>query len=215
MTKLRKSRHARLAATFLAVGVFASLASVGYAAGLVPFVHTSPTAAQYPTSKVTICHHTHSQKNPFVTITVSQNALKAHLGNHGDTVGPCPQTGTTGATGAAGPVIIATNLAHKGKGKAKGHQKAALHATVKSHGHGHANGHSSTHGHGNSQGHGHANGHSSTHGHGHANGHSSTHGHGNSQGHGHDKSQSHGHGHGHGPSATHGNSGGNGKGHKH
>jgi hypothetical protein len=35
-----------------------------------------------------ICHHTHSQKNPWVTITVSQSALKAHL-KHGDTLGAC------------------------------------------------------------------------------------------------------------------------------
>jgi hypothetical protein len=210
MRKFQKSRPARLAATALAVGVFASLAGVGYAAGLVPFAHTSPTAAQYPTSKVTICHHTHSQKNPFVTITVSEHALPAHLGHHGDTVGPCP-TGTTGATGPAGTVIVAGKLAHKGK--AKGHDKGsdtAAQAGVQSHGQGHAFGHSSTHGKG--QGHGHANGHSSTHGQGK--------GHGNhGQGHGHDNSQSHGHGQGHGqghgPSGTHGNSGGNGKGHKH
>jgi hypothetical protein len=39
--------------------------------------------------KVTICHHTGSKKNPTVTITVSRNALDAHLA-HGDTIGPCP-----------------------------------------------------------------------------------------------------------------------------
>src|SRR5439155_7073652 len=37
MSRFKKSRHARLAAVVLAVGVFASLAGVGYAAGLVPF----------------------------------------------------------------------------------------------------------------------------------------------------------------------------------
>jgi hypothetical protein len=38
--------------------------------------------------KVTICHHTGSQTNPTVTITVSRNALPAHFA-HGDTLGPC------------------------------------------------------------------------------------------------------------------------------
>lgn len=42
----------------------------------------------YGGGKVTICHHTRSKKNPFVTIRVSQRALKAHL-RHGDTIGPC------------------------------------------------------------------------------------------------------------------------------
>src|SRR5215218_5617405 len=63
---------------------FAALTSVGAA---VSPLGTPAASDQYP-KKVTICHHTHSKKNPFVTIRVSQNALKAHL-RHGDTVGPC------------------------------------------------------------------------------------------------------------------------------
>jgi hypothetical protein len=39
--------------------------------------------------KVTICHHTGSQRNPTVTISVSENAVPAHQA-HGDTLGPCP-----------------------------------------------------------------------------------------------------------------------------
>ena len=50
----------------------------------------SPASAQYEyPEKVTICHHTGTQTNPFVTIRVSRNALPAHLA-HGDTLGPCP-----------------------------------------------------------------------------------------------------------------------------
>jgi hypothetical protein len=85
MKQRRTRRGLRL---ILAGGVgalaFAALTSVGAA------VSPSGTPAatdQYP-KKVTICHHTHSKKNPFVTIRVSRNALKAHF-RHGDTIGPC------------------------------------------------------------------------------------------------------------------------------
>jgi len=60
------------------------MASVGAA---VSPAGTPAATDQYP-KKVTICHHTHSKKNPFVTIRVSRNALKGHL-KHGDTMGPC------------------------------------------------------------------------------------------------------------------------------
>jgi hypothetical protein len=46
-----------------------------------------------PGKKVTICHKGH-------TISISVNALKAHLENHGDTVGPCEGATTTGNTTA-------------------------------------------------------------------------------------------------------------------
>ena len=52
----------------------------------------SPAANQYG-GKTTICHRTESETNPFVLITVSDNALKAHK-DHGDTLagpgGTCP-----------------------------------------------------------------------------------------------------------------------------
>jgi hypothetical protein len=51
--------------------------------------NSSTSAAQYQYGKITICHHTHSKKHPSHTITVSQNAWKAHK-KHGDTLGPCP-----------------------------------------------------------------------------------------------------------------------------
>jgi hypothetical protein len=52
----------------------------------------SPAANQYA-GKTTICHRTESETNPFVLITVSDNALPAHR-DHGDTLpapdGSCP-----------------------------------------------------------------------------------------------------------------------------
>lgn len=41
--------------------------------------------------KETICHRTMSEKNPWVEITVSVNALQTHL-DHGDFVGQCEST---------------------------------------------------------------------------------------------------------------------------
>jgi hypothetical protein len=75
-----------------------ALALVAYVVGAVLVLggfgfRTSAANAEYEyQGKVTICHHTGSQKNPQVTITISANALDAHLA-HGDTIGPCPDGG--------------------------------------------------------------------------------------------------------------------------
>src|SRR5207244_11709930 len=91
----------------------ASVGGGGHTASLLGGSNIAAAAAQYPPSKVTICHHTHSQKNPFVTIIVSERALPAHLG-HGDTVGPCPQQSLT---------------PEQGDKPAKQHGKAQHHST--------------------------------------------------------------------------------------
>ncbi len=75
---------------YLAAGVLAGIAAtavagLGYAAS-----NKGPaSAAQYEYKKLTICHHTNGKGGTHhVTITVSRNALPAHL-RHGDTIGPC------------------------------------------------------------------------------------------------------------------------------
>jgi hypothetical protein len=207
MKRSRTSRRARVvsaAVIAVAVGVLASLGGVSYAARLLHVSHQSPTATEYPPAKVTICHHTHSQKNPFVTITVSEHAVPAHLG-HGDTVGACSQQqGATEKAKTKGPKT--ERSAHQNRG----------HQGGKSHGHhsGKPSGAGAGSAHGN-RGQGHGRGQGGVHGQGKGHGRGAQ-GHGQGQNHG----QGHGQGgQGHGPGGSHGNSGGgpgngNGRGHK-
>lgn len=83
-----RARRLRIvAAACVSIGLLVPLAVFGGTG----FAKTqSPSAAQY---KITICHHTHSKKNPMVTIRISNRAWKAHQ-RHGDTLGPCPGTKT-------------------------------------------------------------------------------------------------------------------------
>ena len=210
MNRFWKSGRARFAAAgavALAVAALASMGGVGYAARLVGGSNISAAAAQYPPSKVTICHHTHSQKNPFVTIIVSERALPAHLG-HGDTVGPCPQQSLTPEQGEKPAKQHGkahhSNGQHKGKNKghAGGHQGSTQGSPLQGH---------EGHGHGQSQADGQSKANSPSHGKGtgpdndQGDGQSQPKGQGTGQGHGHSNDQGQGHG----------NPGGNGNAHGH
>jgi hypothetical protein len=111
--------------TSVAVGIGAlavgALASVGTAVS--PKGKPAATT-QYPPHKVMICHHTGSQKNPFVTIIVARKALPAHM-RHGDTVGPCPTTAPAAQKAAkqkaAKQKAAKTNASRGKKGSPPGH----------------------------------------------------------------------------------------------
>jgi hypothetical protein len=62
-------------------------------------VQRSAAQDQYAPKKITICHHAGPRKR--VTITISENALPAHLA-HGDTIGPCGGVAGVSATRTAG-----------------------------------------------------------------------------------------------------------------
>jgi ABC-type sugar transport system substrate-binding protein len=70
-----------LVASLIAVVALALLAFAGLGSGV-------PSAAAQYAAKETICHKTGSTTNPEVTITVSGNAVEAHLA-HGDELGAC------------------------------------------------------------------------------------------------------------------------------
>ena len=214
--KSGRVRFAAAGAVALAVAALASVGGVGYAARLVGGSNISAAAAQYPPSKVTICHHTHSQKNPFVTINVSERALPAHLG-HGDTVGPCPQQSLTPEQGEK-PAKQHEKAQHHSNGQQKGKKKGHAGGHVGSTqggplqgnggqdlGQSEANGQSKANGHSQGKGKGHGN--DQNPGQTQATGQGNGQGHGHSNGHGQDQSQpeSHGHGNpGHGNGNAHG-----------
>ena len=82
--RTRQGATVGVVAGLVAAFAVAWMASVG--AAISP-ASVSASASQYE-KKVTICHRTGSKKNPFRTIRVSRNAVKAHL-RHGDALGPC------------------------------------------------------------------------------------------------------------------------------
>jgi hypothetical protein len=110
--------------------------------------------------KVVICHHTHSAKHPWVTITVGAPAVPAHL-RHGDSLGVC----TSAQLGSS-------SQGHKGNNGGKGHHNSTSHGSGKGSGgrHGHDGqagpNHNSPPDGGGSQGNGNGSGHGNAGGHG-------------------------------------------------
>jgi hypothetical protein len=98
--------------------VFGGTALANGFAALAQYGH-GPGSAQYQYNgkvKVTICHATHSAKNPFVTIVVSPQGAANHLKHHArDKAGACATTHSSAAR---------DNDHRKGKdqGQAKGKQ---------------------------------------------------------------------------------------------
>lgn len=82
--RFRRGTTVGVVAGVITAFAVAGLGSVGAAVSPA----SSPASASQYEKKVTICHRTGSKKNPFRTIRVSRNAVKAHL-RHGDALGPC------------------------------------------------------------------------------------------------------------------------------
>lgn len=129
---MRKLSKYLMGLVVLAAGAFAaaSIASGG------PLQHDTTNASTTTTPsarKVTICHLTRSTKHPAVTITVSQNAVAAHL-RHGDHLGKCTgsekprpkkkESSSAGTSGAgAGNSGSQNGHSNNGKGNGKGKGK--------------------------------------------------------------------------------------------
>jgi hypothetical protein len=150
--KLTASAVVIVGLTALALLAGAGLASTG----------SSSSAAYQYGKKVTICHRTHSKKHPFVTITVSQHALKAHL-KHGDSVGPCSAPNSVASKAKKAKAAAAAKAAAKAKAKAK----AKGHGKKKNGGQAPSTGGSSSPSPGKSGSHGNGNGHGNGGGNGH------------------------------------------------
>lgn len=111
----------------------ASLLALAVMAGVSWSATGSSSASQYQYgTKTTICHHTHSKKHPYVTITVGQAAVKAHL-RHGDTLGACTPPTTTTSTTTTTTTSKDDDSSSNDGGHGQDHGKSGSH--------GHAHGH--------------------------------------------------------------------------
>lgn len=80
--------------------IFVLLGAIVIMALAVPAVFATQPDDVGPGEQITICHHTGSENNPTVELTVNSNALAGHQASHGvnefDTLGPCPDGGDDG-----------------------------------------------------------------------------------------------------------------------
>lgn len=83
------------AALFVPLAVFGAPALARSASAASEYQYSGSSQYQY---KVMLCHRTHSHKHPWVTITVSSNAVKAHI-RHGDKMPPCLTVGSGSQSG--------------------------------------------------------------------------------------------------------------------
>jgi ABC-type sugar transport system substrate-binding protein len=129
LSEKRRFKSSRAVLGGCVVGL--ALATAGVLGG-VSVASGSVSAAQAQYGKVTICHHTHSKKHPFVTITISLNAWPAHA-RQGDTIGPCVTTTTTTTTTTTEPLAPATSPGKSGEthGNAGGNGRGNGHGNGK------------------------------------------------------------------------------------
>src|SRR5439155_976016 len=80
--RMRRYATALAVTALLLAGGFAA-ASIASGGGLASVSTTGTTSTT--SHKQTLCHHTHSKKHPFHTISVDSHAVPAHL-KHGDTL---------------------------------------------------------------------------------------------------------------------------------
>ena len=123
MTRRLKGRSARfIVAGAFAVGVLTMFAVVA-GVGLSQIRSDGPQYGeyQYGPNKVVICHHTHSKKHPFVTLSVGAKAAQAHVKHHhGDHLGACTAGESSSAQGKAKSNDHANGNEH-GQGNNGGH----------------------------------------------------------------------------------------------
>jgi hypothetical protein len=118
MTQRRYGTRGRIALAGAVAAVVLPVAAVTAGIGFAQDSISSDAYGQYG-KKVTICHHTHSTKHPWVTITVSQSALKAHKQHGDDLSGPCPPTAAAAAKAKHhGKPAAAPTKSDNGKGNA-------------------------------------------------------------------------------------------------